>query len=166
MNQTRPDAADPRSLSLDELRSLRSRLQDEDDAVSYVRRVAQGRLDLVRAETRRRATGGNADDLSGELRTVLSSQLAAGTARPPRTSEQFVDDELGRELEALCASHGIGRLEALTDAELDRFAEVLTEFERRVSDDRRERFGRLDTLSAELVRRYRDGEATVDGLLD
>lgn len=166
MNQTTPGAIDPRSLSLDELRSLRSRLQDEDDAVSYVRRVAQGRLDLVRSETRRRATGGNADDLSGELRDVLSSQLATGTARPPRASEQFVDDELGRELEALCASHGIGRLEALTDAELDGFIEVLTEFERRVSDDRRERFGRLDALSAELVRRYRDGEATVDGLLD
>jgi hypothetical protein len=34
-----------------------------------------------------------------------------------------------------------------------------------VSDDRRDRYARLDSLSAELVRRYREGEATVDGLL-
>jgi hypothetical protein len=31
--------------------------------------------------------------------------------------------------------------------------------------DRRARFDRLDALSAELVRRYRDGEADVDALL-
>ena len=40
------------------------------------------------------------------------------------------------------------------------------EFEQRVSHDRRERFDRLDALSAELVRRYRDGEASVDSLLE
>ena len=35
-----------------------------------------------------------------------------------------------------------------------------------MSDDRRARFDKLDALSAELVRRYRDGEASVDGLLE
>jgi hypothetical protein len=35
-----------------------------------------------------------------------------------------------------------------------------------VSTDRRARFDRLDALSAELVRRYRDGEADVDSLPD
>ena len=37
--------------------------------------------------------------------------------------------------------------------------EALAAFEQRVSSDRRERFDRLDALSAELVRRYRVGEA-------
>jgi hypothetical protein len=35
-----------------------------------------------------------------------------------------------------------------------------------VSADRRVRFDQLDALSAELVRRYRDGEANVDSLPD
>ena len=39
------NTVDPRSLSLDELRALRSQLQEEDDVVSYVRRVAQARVD-------------------------------------------------------------------------------------------------------------------------
>src|SRR5690606_20838742 len=81
------NAADPRSLSLDELRTMRNRLQDEDDVVSYVRRVAQARLDLVRAEVHRRERGAAPDDLSSELRVVLSSQLTGGTPRPPRPVE-------------------------------------------------------------------------------
>ncbi len=39
-------------------------------------------------------------------------------------------------------------------------------FEQLRSAERKELFGRIDALSAELVRRYRDGEADVDGLLD
>ena len=50
-------------------------------------------------------------------------------------------------------------------SELTELEPELTAFERRVSDDRRDRYDRLDALSAELVRRYREGEASVDGLL-
>ena len=57
------------------------------------------------------------------------------------------------------------RIADLTDAELDRVATGLEEFEHARSHERKELFTRLDALSAELVRRYRDGEASVDGLL-
>ena len=50
---------DPAELSLDELRTLRQQLQLEDYAVSYARRVALARLDLVKAESSHRT------DLSG-----------------------------------------------------------------------------------------------------
>jgi len=40
----------------------------------------------------------------------------------------------------------------------------LEAFERAISDDRRQRFERIDALSAELARRYRDGEVDVDSL--
>ena len=59
---------------------------------------------------------------------------------------------------------GFGHLKELDDAELGVLFESLAEFEQRVSSDRRERFDRLDALSAELVRRYRDGEASIDTL--
>ena len=51
------ETMDPRQLSLVELRALRTRLQNDDDAVSYVRRLAQARLDLVQAEKRHRLEG-------------------------------------------------------------------------------------------------------------
>lgn len=159
------NAADPQSLSLDELRTMRNRLQDEDDVVSYVRRVAQARLDLVRAEAHRRERGAAPDDLSSELRVVLSSQLNGGPPRPPRPIEHVGENALSDELDVLCTERGFGRMEELLPSDLEELEHALTTFERRVSDDRRARFDRLDALSAELVRRYREGEATVDGLL-
>lgn len=159
------NATDPSALSLDELRSLRNELQAEDDVVSYVRRVAQARVDLVRAEVHRRERGERAEDISSELRVVLSSHLTGGAPRPPRPVEDLSDHALSDELDAICAEHGFSRIEDLSVADLHQLDQQLTAFERRVSDDRRERFDRLDALSAELVRRYREGEASVDGLL-
>lgn len=159
------DPSDPTQLSLDELRRLRTRLQREDDVVSYVRRVAQARLDLVRSELTRRDRGETAIDLPSELRIVLSHHLTGGPARPPRPTDDLGDHPLSDELDAICAENGFSRLDELDLDETTRLSEALTEFERRISADRRERFDRLDTLSAELVRRYRDGEATVETLL-
>lgn len=159
------NTVDPRSLSLDQLRDMRNRLQSEDDVVSYVRRVAQARLDLVRAESHRRERGESHEDLSSELRVVLSSHLTGGPPRPPRPVEDLDDNVLSDQLDAVCAEHGFSRLEELLPSELENLDQQLTAFERQVSDDRRERYERLDALSAELVRRYREGEASVDGLL-
>ncbi len=66
----------------------------------------------------------------------------------------------------VCAQHHFGRLAELDEAELEALSNAIGDFEGRVSSDRRERFNRLDALSAELVRRYRDGEANVDSLLN
>lgn len=156
---------DPKSLTLDELRATRNEMQDEDDVVSYVRRVAQARVDLVRAELHRLERGETHQDLPSELRVVLSSHLTGGVARPPRGVENLSDNQLSDDLDAVCTANGFSRLDELDADELRNLDHELTAFERKVSDDRRERYERLDALSAELVRRYRDGEASVDGLL-
>jgi hypothetical protein len=166
MDITELDAIDPADLSLTDLRSLRHHLQQEEDAVSYARRVAQARLDLVTAELERRKPGRPASDLPEELRAVLSQHLTGGPARPPRPTEDLSDHPLAVELDELCAARGFGRVEELDDAELVLLADALGDFERKVSAQRRSLFERLDVLSAELVRRYRDGEASVDTLLE
>jgi hypothetical protein len=157
-------SSDPADLSLDELRALRLQLQHEDDVVSYARRVAQARLDLVKSQHLRRDAGPDAD-LSEQIGGVLSQQLTGGPARPPRPTEDLSDNALADELDAVCAEYHFGRLDDLDDAELLALSDAIASFETRVSTDRRERFDRLDALSAELVRRYRDGEASVDSLL-
>ena len=53
----------------------------------------------------------------------------------------------------------------LDDSALGRLSEGLVDFEGRLSTRRRELFDRIDALTAELVRRYRDGGASVDSLL-
>ncbi len=159
---------DPADLSLDELRNLRHQLQEEDDAVSYARRVAQARFDIVKAEVDHRAAhAAPAEmDVNDELRSVLSRHLTGGPARPPRPTEDLSDHPLAVELDELCATGGLSRLRDLDDAELGALADAIGAFETRLSADRRARFDQLDALSAELVRRYRDGEADVDTLLD
>ncbi len=157
------ETPDPTALSLTELRGLRQQLQHEDDAVSYARRVAQARLDLVKAEASRRSES-NGGDAGDDLRSVLAQHLTGGPARPPRPTEDLSDHPLSVELDETCASKGLGHLKTLDDVELVALTEAIGEFEARVSSDRRERFDRLDALSAELVRRYRDGEADVDSI--
>ena len=159
-----PVSPDPAELSLDDLRALRQQLQHEDDVVSYARRVAQARMDLVKSEHARRDAGPDAD-LNAQIGDVLSQHLTGGPARPPRPTEDLSDNALAEELDGVCAEYHFGRLEELDDAELEALSNAIGAFEGRVSSDRRERFDRLDALSAELVRRYRDGEANVDSLL-
>jgi hypothetical protein len=158
------EIVDPRQLSLVELRALRSSLQNDDDAVSYVRRLAQARLDLVQAEKRRRLNGGT-ESLSDELPSILSTHLTGGAPRPPRPANDFSSHPLAEQFEQLLDRAGDNDLSSLTSEELVSYADALHEFEQARSHERRALFTRIDELSAELVRRYRDGEAHVDGLL-
>lgn len=146
---------DAGALTLEELRARRARLQDEDDIVSYARRIAQARLDLVRNVV-------TADD-SDELTRVLSQQLIGGAPRPPRPVEiDPSDSPLMAELDRICAEGGFSRLADLDEADRAALAGQIEAFEARVSADRRARFSELDALNAELVRRYRSGEATIE----
>lgn len=157
---------DLRELPLAELRGQRADLQHEDDAVSFVRRVAQARLDLVRAEQRRRtATEQRGDDISDELPAILGAHLTGGTPRPPRPADDFSDHPLARALDELCAEWGNADLGAMSDQELREFADQLHDFEQQRSVERRDLFSLIDAFSAELVRRYREGEADFAVLL-
>ena len=158
------DQRDPSELPLDELRSTRERLQAEDDAVSYARRVAQARLDLVNTELSRRERPAESD-LRDDLSEVLSQHLTGGPARPPRPTDDLSETAVAVQLDEICAERGFSRLEELDVDALAALGRALEEFEHRISSDRRERFERIDVLTAELVRRYRDGEADVDSLL-
>ena len=95
---------DLQALSLDELRAERNRLQHEDDAVSYVRRIAQARLDLVAAELRQSGDNSN-EDLSGELQRVLSQHLTGppSASRAPRADDDHLaNDARAVQLDQLC----------------------------------------------------------------
>ena len=166
MSTPMPDAGElePSTLPLAQLRALRSQLQHEDDAISYVRRLAQARLDLVRAEMHHRAAG-DEKNITGELPAILGTHLIGGPARPPRPADDFSDHHMALALEELCDEAGSTDLPSMNPEELAAYVARLHEFEQLRSHERKELFVRIDALSAELVRRYRDGEADVDGLL-
>ena len=164
---------DPSELPIDELRELRARLLADEDAISYVRRLAQARIDLVDAEIQRRGVAtagpdGSHDDgpagadapttVADDLPTILAGQLTGGRARPPRPAEDASGHPLAIELDDLCARLGAADVGSLDDDDVVRLRDELRTFERARSRERQELFGQLDALSAELVRRYRDGD--------
>lgn len=152
---------DRRAISIDELRERRRALQASDDAISYVRRVAQGRADLARAELARRGHGG-APELTTELRHVLGDRLLGASGRPPRPAEDFSDHPKSEELDRLCAERGFSRLGELDDTAVAELAAALDAFEGDVSGARHDVFVELDDLSEELVRRYREQDQPED----
>lgn len=156
---------DPTLLPLDELRALRGSLQRDDDAVSYVRRLAQARLDLLEAEISRRDRSAAPTVITSELPVILGAHLTGGPARPPRPAEDASDHPFALELEAMWNRAGGSDLPTLDEDGLFALRTELRIFERARSSERQALFARIDGLSAELVRRYRDGEADVEGLL-
>ena len=147
------------SRSLAEIRSERTSLQREEDIVSFVRRLAQGRLDLISDEQRRRAEGddGPQAPLAERLAEVFGQQHGGGSARPPRETEVPTDHPLLQQLDELCDSHGFENMELLDDRDLSALSDALGMFEKECSRQRHEMFERIDALTAEVVRRVREG---------
>ena len=155
---------DPTSLSLDELRSRRALLVEEEVGLSYLRRLVQGRMDIVAAAGRRATMG----DLVDELPSILADRThAPGHGRLPQVMAPSEEDEarLEAELDAVVPASTLTDLDTLGDGELATLAERLTAFEHDVSARRRDLHARIDALQSELTRRYKTGEADVESLL-
>ncbi|MBJ7486772.1 MAG: hypothetical protein JHD14_00205 [Ilumatobacteraceae bacterium] len=151
--------SDATHLSLSDLRAQRNALQRQEDAVSFVRRLTQGRIDLVLDEERRRATKAPAPSgtLTERLANVFGQEHGGGSARPPRETDVPADHPLLVQLDELCEEFSFENLESLTDADISALRDALTLFEQSCSQQRHQMFEQIDALTAELVARLRDG---------
>jgi hypothetical protein len=158
--------ADITSLSLAEVRTLRDEADQEETDLSYLRRLLQGRVDLVAAEVRQRGMG-EESELIGKLPKILADesprQQAFGLGRHHATEP--TNAGANRRAEEKLAAADVTDLSSRTDDELRQLLELLRKQERDVSDTRRRVQGVFDAASAEMTRRYRDGEADVNALL-
>jgi hypothetical protein len=153
-------------LPLQELRERRHEAEQEDADLSYIRRLLQGRLDIIRAEVERReaATGQRVVDRLGDVLADDGPRANHGSGRfltvePTRVAESR------RRVEQLIADPHLSDIDTMSDAEIATAYEEIAGHEREVSDLRRRVQQAMDTLTAEVARRYRDGSASVDELL-
>ena len=153
--------SDAKSMSLTELREARTRLNADEDAVSFVRRLTQGRLDLVRAELKHRRGG---EDDTANLARVFGQEHGGGSNRPPRDTEVPVGHPLVIALEKICEELGFGQLRTLQVADLEALEVSLATFERERSEERKALFSSIDALTTELVSRIKGGGADVDAM--
>ncbi len=158
------------SRPLEEIRGMRAECQEAEVALSYLRRLIQGRLDIVHIYLDRPADG-SSPDLSSVV-SDLPGILASGPGRPPGPghlpmllSPDTEESDLTSELDAVLDADGIGRLSELDAGALGDLANRLGDLERTVSHDRRALHERIDRLQAELVERHKSGRASVDELL-
>jgi hypothetical protein len=160
------------SLPIDELRSRRNRCKEVETGLSYLRRMVQGRLDVVSAEMGRRTDSDGAraglEGLIARLPELLAaSTRSPGTGRLPQSiGTGDVDTDLAAELDDIISHSRLADVGDLADEELSSARDELAGFEQRVSGLRRALFDRIDAIENELTRRYRTGEASVDSLLD
>lgn len=195
-----PPAPELPLLRLPELRTLRRDAQRDEADLSYVRRLLQGRIDILRAELARRgglrapsapsgsplvsglgtspglrpAGGRGAGSGSGFREASVVDRLPEILRDAParhRSSARHVTvgtpygEEYRRLAADMLAEVELSDLEARTDDELGAGMGRLVRYEQQVSR-RRQRLQRTaDDCSAEIARRYRDGEAQVDDLL-
>ncbi len=159
---------------IEEIRAMRSECQSIENALSYARRLIQGRLDIVGGElTRRRDGGAKGDlgDLVSRLPEILSEasrgSSSPGMARPPQDvpSASGVVADLESHLDRILPPSRLGTIADMTDAELHTLLDEVYDFEASVSHNRSTMHGLIDHLQAEITRRYKTGEANVDSLL-
>ena len=153
-----------------DLRALRAECQTVETQLSYLRRMVQGRHDIVTGEIDRRSHGGDPDDVADlveRLPEILADRIhAPGPGRMPATMEP--GELSGRLVDRLAAITSRVPLESpgrASDDDLATVAVELSDLEHDVSGFRRSLFDRIDAIQAEITHRYRDGQARVDDLL-
>ena len=156
---------DLESIELDDLRERRREAEQEEADLSYVRRMLQGRMDILRAELARRS-GGSEAKIVDHLSQVLSDtgRHDHGLGRFLRVEPSRVDEHR-RGVEQVIADVGVSDVEGHTDEDIRAALGRLEEFESAVSEDRRSVQKAMDALTAEVAARYKSGSANVDDLL-
>lgn len=153
-------------LDLSEVRSRRDDAAQEETDLSYVRRLLHGRIDIVRAEQKRRVEGGSSSVVE-RLAEILADNavgpaMGSGRHQPLEPSRA---EAHRRHVEALVSDADLSDVASLPDERLDLALRTYVAEEASVSQRRREVQKVVDRLNDEIAGRYKTGTASVDTLL-
>jgi hypothetical protein len=149
---------------LDDLRSRRDECLAEREYLSLLRRLVQGRAEILRAELDARGSGDDGGPLIDRLAQILAGDERRSPARGEAVKVGLPEEEVllaRRRIERLVSDAGISDPSALDDASLGSAVELLATEEREVSTARSDVIRVLDTLQDELKRRYREDPTLV-----
>lgn len=155
------------AVPLAQLRERRAEASAEEGDLSYLRRVLHGRLDIIAAETARRADGDDSPlvDRLTEILADSPSRRVASARHLLLGNGHATAGEYRAALEAKLRDLAVPDLPTCPDQTLRDAAALLSGYEREVSELRRKVQYVVDECAADLARRYREGEAAIDDLL-
>jgi hypothetical protein len=159
-------------LPTDEVRVRRHECQEVELGLSYARRLVQGRLDIIHAELERRGSGEGRSDPGELVDRLKEGEMLGEQTRPPGfgrlptlMAPDVASDEFSSEIDEVADAESLAKLPELADDVISKLADQLTTLERSLSERRRKVFDRIDAFQAEIVRRYKTGQANPDELL-
>lgn len=147
------------ALPLEEVRRRRDDCLAEREYLSLLRRLVQGRAEILRDEIARRGAGEEPGPLVERLSRILSPESGRGPSRGEALRISVPEKEMlraRRRVERLIADAELSDPTQLDDARLAEVVERLVEEEQEVSQLRGEVIRVLDLLQDELKRRYKD----------
>lgn len=155
------------TMPIEELRKKKGECEALESEVSYARRLIQGKLDILRRGAERLADGDKLGiaEMVEDLPGILADGATGTASRIPRIVAPTNADNQRREVERLASTADLARLEELSPTEIGEIVQRLTEAEKETSLRRRRIQGVMDQLTAELVRRYREGQEDPTALL-
>ena len=145
-------------LDLDDVRARRDDCLAEREYLSLLRRLLQGRAEILSAEASSRG-GDDAAPLVDRLAEILADDDHPVTSRGEAVKIGVPEEEMllaRRSVERLVADAAISDPTALDDEALTAAIDALVAEEERISDARRSVLAVLDTLQDELKRRYKE----------
>jgi hypothetical protein len=151
-------------LSLDEVRERRDECRAELEYLSLLRRLVQGRAEILKAEVERRRDPEHGGSLIDRLSEILSPEDAHPSSRGAAVQVGVPDDELAvarRRVERLVADAGLSDPSSLNDERLAEAVDVLVDEERVVSAERADTIRVLEIVQDELKRRYKEDVSQV-----
>jgi hypothetical protein len=153
-------------LPIDVLRRRRQDARHEEADLSYLRRLLQGRIDILSAEVHRRQAGDRSASVLAQLSTILAEERPSrvSSARHLSVAPRTVG-EYRREFERLIADVDFPDVLVADDARLSATVATLAAYERQISAYRKRLQQVADRCGEELACRYRDGSARVEDLL-
>jgi anti-sigma-K factor RsiG len=129
-------------------------------SLSYYRRLAQARIEILDAEVARRARGGSVEELIAELPDILAGEGSRAPASQVRIAEPdvpLVPIEWDDNRQLLVSDSTLADLPVLDDTRLGEVREQVQSFERELSDLRHRLHGVLDGVEHEIATRQAAG---------
>lgn len=149
---------------LEDVRSLREESLAEREYLSLLRRLVQGRAEILKAELDARGTDEDRGPLVDRLGKILAGDEQVGASRGEALKIGVPEEEMllaRRRIERLVADAGISDPQALDDDQLAEAVDILAREEHTVSEARAAVLVVLDAVQDELKRRYKEDPTRV-----
>jgi hypothetical protein len=150
--------AELETIELDELKQKRSETEEVETEISYIRRLAQARVDLFEAEKRRRVDGSSMADLVAMLPKILAGneeRSEGGSVRPQKSLGPNPNIQWNRGKETIVVDDSLSNIADLTEDELTQKVAELKEFEDNISKTRKALHEVMQSIDSEFVKRHK-----------